>query len=51
MRERLAEFGGNVSVESEAGKGFALHVRLPLGEPSVLAHTPSRFEPPALSLT
>jgi signal transduction histidine kinase len=51
MRERLAEFGGNVSVESEAGKGFALHVCLPLGEPSVLAHTPSRFEPPALSLT
>ncbi|MBM7127254.1 sensor histidine kinase [Dyella flava] len=51
MRERLAEFGGDVSMESEAGQGFALHVRLPLGEPSVLAHTPSRFEPPALSLT
>jgi signal transduction histidine kinase len=51
MRERLAEFGGNVAIESEAGQGFALHVRLPLGEPSVLAHTPSRFEPPALSLT
>jgi signal transduction histidine kinase len=51
MRERLAEFDGNVAIESEAGQGFALHVRLPLGEPSVLAHTPSRFEPPALSLT
>jgi signal transduction histidine kinase len=51
MRERLAEFDGDVSMESEAGQGFALHVRLPLGEPSVLAHTPSRFEPPALSLT
>jgi signal transduction histidine kinase len=51
MRERLAEFGGDVSIESEAGEGFALHARLPLGEPSVLAHTPSRFEPPALSLT
>lgn len=51
MRERLAEFGGNVMMESEAGQGFALTIRLPLGEPSVLAHTPSRFEPPALSLT
>lgn len=51
MRERLAEFGGNVTMESEAGQGFALSIRLPLGEPSVLAHTPSRFEPPALSLT
>ncbi|RDS86938.1 sensor histidine kinase [Dyella psychrodurans] len=51
MRERLAEFGGDVTVESEAGQGFALQLRLPLGEPSVLAHTPSRFEPPALSLT
>jgi signal transduction histidine kinase len=51
MRERLSEYGGDVSMESEAGQGFALNVRLPLGEPSVLAHTPSRFEPPALSLT
>ncbi|GLQ97189.1 two-component sensor histidine kinase [Dyella mobilis] len=51
MRERLVEFGGDVSMESGVGQGFALHVRLPLGEPSVLAHTPSRFEPPALSLT
>jgi signal transduction histidine kinase len=51
MRERLAEFGGDVTVDSKAGQGFALRVRLPLGEPSVLAHTPSRFEPPALSLT
>jgi len=51
MRERLAEFGGSVTMESEIGQGFALSIRLPLGEPSVLAHTPSRFEPPALSLT
>ena len=51
MRERLAEFGGSVMIESEVGQGFALGIRLPLGEPSVLAHTPSRFEPPALSLT
>jgi signal transduction histidine kinase len=51
MRERLSEYGGDVSMESGAGQGFALRVRLPLGEPSVLAHTPSRFEPPALSLT
>ena len=51
MRERLAEFGGDVTMESGTGQGFALSIRLPLGEPSVLAHTPSRFEPPALSLT
>lgn len=51
MRERLAEFGGNLTMEAGAGQGFALSIRLPLGEPSVLAHTPSRFEPPALSLT
>ncbi|GAB2569344.1 sensor histidine kinase [Dyella jejuensis] len=51
MRERLAEFGGDVSLHSGAGQGFALSIRLPLGEASVLAHTPSRFEPPALSLT
>jgi signal transduction histidine kinase len=51
MRERLSEFGGDVTMESGVGQGFALRVRLPLGEPSVLAHTPSRFEPPALSLT
>lgn len=51
MRERLAEFGGFVTMDSEVGQGFALSIRLPLGEPSVLAHTPSRFEPPALSLT
>ena len=51
MRERLSEFGGTVAMESEAGHGFSLNVKLPLGEPSVLAHTPSRFEPPALSLT
>jgi signal transduction histidine kinase len=51
MRERLAEFGGHVTMESGVGQGFALSIRLPLGEPSVLAHTPSRFEPPALSLT
>lgn len=51
MRERLVEFGGDVTMESGAGQGFALSIRLPLGEPSVLAHTPSRFEPPALSLT
>ncbi|GLQ45297.1 two-component sensor histidine kinase [Dyella lipolytica] len=51
MRERLAEFGGDVSMNSGVGQGFILDVCLPLGEPSVLAHTPSRFEPPALSLT
>jgi signal transduction histidine kinase len=51
MRERLAEFGGDVTMESGTGQGFSLSIRLPLGEPSVLAHTPSRFEPPALSLT
>ncbi|MGN6228679.1 sensor histidine kinase [Dyella sp.] len=50
MRERLAEFGGSVMVDTGAMQGFALTVRLPLGEVSALAHAPSRFEPPALSL-
>jgi signal transduction histidine kinase len=50
MRERLAEFGGSVMVDTGAMQGFALTVRLPLGEASALAHAPSRFEPPALSL-
>ena len=50
MRERLAEFGGSVAVESGAGQGFALTIRLPLGEQPALAHSPARFEPPALSV-
>ncbi|MBU6247287.1 MAG: sensor histidine kinase [Xanthomonadaceae bacterium] len=51
MRERLAEFGGSVAVDTGMSRGFALTVTLPLGEASALAHSPSRFEPPALSLT
>ncbi|MHA6202886.1 sensor histidine kinase [Dyella soli] len=50
MRERLAEFGGSVTVDLEVSQGFALTVRLPLGEVPELAHTPSRFEPPALGM-
>jgi signal transduction histidine kinase len=48
MRERLIEFGGNVTVDTNVNQGFALNVQLPLGEAPTLAHTPSRFEPPAL---
>lgn len=51
MRERLAEFGGTVNVDTALGQGFALNVSLPLGEATALAHAPSRFEPPALSLS
>jgi signal transduction histidine kinase len=51
MRERLAEFGGSVTLDTGASQGFALTVRLPLGEQTALAHAPSRFEPPALSLS
>ncbi|WP_090454554.1 sensor histidine kinase [Dyella sp. OK004] len=51
MRERLAEFGGTVNVDTASGQGFALNVSLPLGEATALAHAPSRFEPPALSLS
>lgn len=51
MRERLAEFGGTVSVDTASGQGFALNVSLPLGEETSLAHAPSRFEPPALSVS
>lgn len=51
MRERLEEYGGTVMVDTSADKGFALTVRLPLGEAPALAHAQSRFEPPALSLS
>lgn len=50
MRERLAAFGGTLTVESGIGQGFALTVRLPLGDSPALAHAPTRLEPPALSL-
>lgn len=50
MRERLDEFGGSVIVDPRPAQGFALTVRLPLGEASALAHAPSRFEPPAISV-
>ena len=50
MRERLATYGGSLTVESGVGQGFALTVRLPLGQSPALAHAPSRLEPPALSL-
>lgn len=50
MRERLAEFEGSVTVDSALEQGFALNVRLPLGVVQELAHTPSRFEPPALGM-
>ena len=51
MRERLAEFGGSVTLETGMSQGFALTVRLPLGEHASLAHATSRFEPPALSVS
>lgn len=51
MRERLAEFGGSVAVDTTVSEGFALTVRLPLGEALELAHSPSRLEPPALSMS
>ena len=51
MRERLAEFGGSVSLDAGLSRGFALTVRLPLGEQAALAHAPSRFEPPALDVS
>ncbi|MEI7036332.1 sensor histidine kinase [Fulvimonas yonginensis] len=50
MRERLAELGGSVAVDTGVSEGFALTVRLPLGESPELAHSPSRLEPPALSV-
>ena len=51
MHERLAEFGGSVTLDTGMSQGFALTVRLPLGEHSALAHAPTRFEPPALSVS
>ena len=50
MRERLAPFGGSVTVDTGVNAGFALAVRLPLGEKLALAHAQSRLEPPALSM-
>jgi len=50
MRERLAEFGGSVTLHAGIGRGFALSVRLPLGEHPALAHAPTRFDPPALRM-
>ncbi|HEY0198992.1 MAG TPA: sensor histidine kinase [Rhodanobacter sp.] len=51
MRERLAEFGGSVTLDTAVSQGFSLTVRLPLGEHAALAHAPTRFEPPALSMS
>jgi signal transduction histidine kinase len=51
MRERLVEFGGSLTLDTGVSKGFALIVRLPLGEQTALAHAPTRFEPPALSVS
>ena len=51
MRERLAEFGGSLTLDTGMSQGFALTVRLPLGEHTTLAHAPSRFEPPALNVS
>jgi signal transduction histidine kinase len=51
MRERLAEFGGSVTLDTGLSRGFALTVRLPLGEHTALAHAPTRFEPPALNVS
>jgi len=51
MRERLAEFGGSVTLDAGLSQGFALTVRLPLGEHKTLAHASSRFEPPALNVS
>jgi len=51
MRERLVEFGGSLALDSAPGRGFALTVRLPLGEHPALAHAPTRLEPPALDVS
>lgn len=42
MRERLAEFGGTVNVDTSVPGGFSLRVTLPLGEELSLAHSPAR---------
>ncbi|MDW2982117.1 MAG: sensor histidine kinase [Rhodanobacter sp.] len=51
MRERLAEFGGSVTLDTALSQGFALTVRLPLDEHTALAHAPTRLEPPALDVS
>jgi signal transduction histidine kinase len=51
MRERLTELGGSLSLDAGMSEGFALTIRLPLGEQATLAHAPTRFEPPALNVS
>ena len=48
MRERLAQYGGTLSIETQPGKGFCLHIALPaaeavpaLGAPSILQPEPT----------
>ncbi len=45
MRERVREYGGEVTVERDRPSGFALEVRLPLGQPAPLAHAPYGGDP------
>ncbi len=51
MRERLSELGGSLNLDTGMSQGFALTIRLPLGEQATLAHAPTRFEPPALDVS
>jgi signal transduction histidine kinase len=51
MRERLMELDGSLTLDTGMSRGFALTIRLPLGEQTALAHAPSRFEPPALNVS
>lgn len=46
LRERLASYGGSAEFQTAPGAGFALDIRLPLGEPPpAQAGTPTPIEP------
>ncbi|MGX5729960.1 sensor histidine kinase [Pseudoxanthomonas beigongshangi] len=51
MAERLAQYGGALNVETQPGKGFCLHIRLPAAESTGVLPLRAEPEPEPLSET